>query len=341
MTVRLLKPYAQRPANALATFDASIEAGLIGASQASADLTGGVKYFVPRPGLTLQSKQIAVGSVTLKMEEQTTILLPEGQVLLVTGAALTVGAISRSGSSDTWAVGAGALPQIGPYVGMQKFLMTCDSGGIFAKVQEASLTASGGAAAPTITGSFQVGQTITASLPAGVVGTLQFTRSLTTAPFTKTAISGAVANAVNSLTYQIQVGDGGYSIGCEASNQVTQTIGGTVPGSAATKPATPVAPVLTAVASAITVTYTAPADGGSAILEGQFADVNGVATALTGSPQNIAKTAGVPITGATRFRNALGWSDWSAQSNQVTPTAPVTASVVRKAFNSSAFNTTF
>ena len=62
MTIRLLKPYAQRPFNAIATFDASVEAGLIAAGRASADLTGGIKYFLPRPVLVLQLKQIAVGS---------------------------------------------------------------------------------------------------------------------------------------------------------------------------------------------------------------------------------------------------------------------------------------
>jgi hypothetical protein len=146
MTVRLLKPYAQRPANAIATFDASVEAGLISANQASADLTGGVKYFVPRPGLALQSKQIAVGAVALKMEEQTTVVLPEGQVLLVTGAASTVGTVARSGSSDTWVVGVGALAPIGPYAGTHKFSLTCDSGSIVARVQDAVLNLSGGSA---------------------------------------------------------------------------------------------------------------------------------------------------------------------------------------------------
>jgi len=87
-----------------------------------------------------------------------------------------------------------------------------------------------------------------------------------------------------------------------------------------TVPATPVAPVLTALAESISVAYTVPANGGSTILEAQFLDINGVATTLTGSPQTIAKAAGSPITGVTRFRNAVGWSDYSPQSNSVTPT---------------------
>lgn len=142
----------------------------------------------------------------------------------------------------------------------------------------------------------------------------------------------AVTGSVAAVT---AVGVGGAA----NSSSVTPVGDGRPP--AATKPAVPAGPVLTALANAISVAYAVPADGGSAILEAQFADINGVATPLTGSPQTIAKAAGVAITGATRFRNAVGWSDWSPQSNQVTPTAPITAAAGFKAFNASAFNTTF
>lgn len=145
MTVRLLKPYAQRPFNAIATFDASVEAGLIAAGQASADLTGGVQYFVPRPGLTLQSKQVAVGTVRLKMEERATATLPEGQVLLVTGGAASAGTVQRLDSAGAplgspIAVIAGTLPPIGPFAGTQQFQITCTAGNIDATVQDAVLT---------------------------------------------------------------------------------------------------------------------------------------------------------------------------------------------------------
>ena len=56
ITIRLLTPDAQRPFNAITTFDASVEAGLIAAGKASADLTGGVRYFAPSAGLALRSK---------------------------------------------------------------------------------------------------------------------------------------------------------------------------------------------------------------------------------------------------------------------------------------------
>lgn len=89
-----------------------------------------------------------------------------------------------------------------------------------------------------------------------------------------------------------------------------------------TVPKQPAKPVLTALVGAISVAYVLPADGGSAILEGQFTDINGVSTKLTGSPQTIAAAPGEAITGAVRFRNALGWGDYSPQAAAVIPSAP-------------------
>lgn len=147
MTVRLLKPYAQRPVGAIATFDASTEAGMIEAKQASADLTGGFEYFLPRPGLKLQVAQIAVGSVSLRAAEQAPAILPEGQVLYVSGGMGTVGKLHRldpaGGNTplQSWAIGAGALAQIGPYAGEQRFLVTCSAGRVDASARDAGLSA--------------------------------------------------------------------------------------------------------------------------------------------------------------------------------------------------------
>ncbi|PHV14915.1 hypothetical protein CSQ90_21955, partial [Janthinobacterium sp. BJB303] len=145
MTVRLLKPYAQRPAGAIATFGASIEAGMIEAKIASADLTGGIEYFITRPGLRLQVQQIAVGKLTLRAAEQAPALLPEGQVLYVSGAAGALGKVHRldpEGDStllQTWTIGTGALAPIGPYSGQQRFLITCSIGSVDASVGDAAL----------------------------------------------------------------------------------------------------------------------------------------------------------------------------------------------------------
>lgn len=89
------------------------------------------------------------------------------------------------------------------------------------------VAASGGGVA-AITGSYVVGQTLTATFPAGITGTIQFTRTLTTTPFTKTAISGAVASAVNSLAYQVQQADVGYSLGVDCTT-TQAAAGGQVP----------------------------------------------------------------------------------------------------------------
>lgn len=142
MTVRLLKPYAQRPAGAITSaLDASTEAGLIAAGKASADLVGGTRYFLPKSGIALQPKVVAVGAISLKIEEQATCELPEGQVLKVTGGAGAVGEVMRLGSSDKWSIGSGTMLPIGPFAGLQKFLMTCTAGSIDATVGDAVLGA--------------------------------------------------------------------------------------------------------------------------------------------------------------------------------------------------------
>ncbi|KAB0331765.1 SGNH/GDSL hydrolase family protein [Janthinobacterium sp. PLB04] len=147
MTVRLLKPYAQRPVGAIATFDASTEAAMIEAGQASANLAGGFEYFLPRPGLPLQSPQVAVGSLSLLSAEQSRLVLPEGQVLNVSGGAGSVGRVHRLDPVDgftqvqSWVVGDGKLAPIGPFSGQQRFLVNCTSGSVTAAPQSASLAA--------------------------------------------------------------------------------------------------------------------------------------------------------------------------------------------------------
>lgn len=116
--------------------------------------------------------------------------------------------------------------------GEETLVPVFDSSG--AALRKADGTLFGGGGVATITGTYAVGQTLTASYPAGTVGTIQFTRTMTTAPFTKTAISGAVANAVNSLTYVVQAGDTGFTIGVDSSNQVAYSAGGLVPAALST-----------------------------------------------------------------------------------------------------------
>lgn len=121
---------------------------MIEAKQASADLTGGFEYFLPRPGLKLQVPQIAVGSLSLRAAEQAPAVLPEGQVLYVSGGMGTAGKVHRldlAGSNtplQSWAIGAGMLAPIGPYAGDQRFLVTCSTGSVEATVGNAALQAS-------------------------------------------------------------------------------------------------------------------------------------------------------------------------------------------------------
>jgi len=75
-----------------------------------------------------------------------TINLPEGQALTVSGAAGTVGMLYRldqalggTNSLQSWRIGAGALPVIGPFAGQQRFLVTCTTGAVTATIADGVL----------------------------------------------------------------------------------------------------------------------------------------------------------------------------------------------------------
>lgn len=74
------------------------------------------------------------------------ISLPEGQAVTVTGAPASTGTVQRLDSAGAalgspMAIGAGALPQIGPFAGSQKILLNCAAGSIDAVVGDAVLGA--------------------------------------------------------------------------------------------------------------------------------------------------------------------------------------------------------
>lgn len=157
-----------------------------------------------------------------------TITLAEGQSMSIVGGAGALGtaylldaALGGMNPVKSWAIGSGSLASaIGPYANTQKIHITCLVGSIEATTQDAVLTQSGGAITATITGTGIVGQPLTATLPTGYVATLQFTRSTKATTPVKTNIAGAVANAVNSLSYTPVTGDTVYNIGCDTSNVV-------------------------------------------------------------------------------------------------------------------------
>ncbi|MQA39029.1 hypothetical protein [Rugamonas aquatica] len=141
MTIRLLCAYDKYPANAIVTLDAGTETGLITANLATATLTGGVVYFAPVPVIRQAKLLFGGGYVTVKANEQANAQLPEGQALTVTGAANTTGAVQRVDASgavlQSWVIGSGALPPIGPFAGSQQFQVYCSTGNISATVGDA------------------------------------------------------------------------------------------------------------------------------------------------------------------------------------------------------------
>lgn len=77
-----------------------------------------------------------------------TISLPEGQALTIKGSDGAAGvaylldpALGGTNSLRSWTIGAGTLPQIGPYSGMQRIMISCSAGSIAATVGEGAATA--------------------------------------------------------------------------------------------------------------------------------------------------------------------------------------------------------
>ena len=176
-------------------------------------------------------------TTTINAGQQQIVTAQEGQALSIVGASGASGVVYRmndtlggGNSLQSWPVGSGALAAIGPFPGVSRFLIVCSVGSIAATVAAAvlSLVGSGVGAVATITGNYAVGQALTAAYPAGVVGTIQFTRTLQVSPFTKANIASAVASAVNSLSYTLQQADAAYSVAVDCSNQVSPSLGGVV-----------------------------------------------------------------------------------------------------------------
>jgi hypothetical protein len=102
---------------------------------------------------------------------------------------------------------------------------------------------------------------------------------------------------------------------------------------AATAPAIPAAPTVTADDASIVVTWVAPSNGGSAITGYDvqpFAGATGGAVTSVGNVTNVNLTGltnGTAYTVKVRAKNAIGNSAYSSASSAVTPTATVTSSI--------------
>lgn len=88
-------------------------------------------------------------TTTIKAGESAkTITLNEGRSLVLTGSAGAAGVaylldlvLGGTNSTQSWAVGVGALPQIGPYANTQKILLSCSAGSIAAETSDAVVSA--------------------------------------------------------------------------------------------------------------------------------------------------------------------------------------------------------
>jgi Domain of unknown function (DUF4082)/Fibronectin type III domain len=148
-------------------------------------------------------------------------------------------------------------------------------------------------------------------------------------PETSATVSGLKGGS--SYTFTVTASNSsGSGPASAASNAVTPTTG--------TVPAAPTGVTATAGNEKATLTWTAPANGGSAITEYTITPYeNGVTeqtpTTVTGSPPEASATVtglsnGTSYTFTVTATNAIGTGAPSAQSNAVTPSAPVTPDTI-------------
>lgn len=141
---------------------------------------------------------------------------------------------------------------------------------------------------------------------------------------------GMRINPETGVMFGVPSVQGGYpSTKVRASDQlgsfIDMTVGTITVGSpsGATVPAAPTAPTATAGDGAVSLAFTAPSNGGSAILEYGALLSNGNANTGTpsASPVSVVTPNGVAVTGQISARNAIGWGPYSPASNSVTPAA--------------------
>ena len=149
--------------------------------------------------------------------------------------------------------------------------------------------------------------TITASNP--YYGDRTFTA--TSSPYEVTGLRGGA-----TWTFKIKANATiGQSETASTSNEVVGSS-----EEVTTVPETPTAPVATSPSGASydTVTWVAPDNGGSAILEYQWDSSDGKTGTTSSLTANVTQEAGTSQTYRVRARNANGWSEWSGSSSGVT-----------------------
>jgi hypothetical protein len=103
---------------------------------------------------------------------------------------------------------------------------------------------------------------------------------------------------------------------------------------AATAPAAPAAPTITSEGNQqVSLSWTAPSDGGSAILEYEVRRTPGSVTQSAGTSTThtfTGLTNGTSYTFAVRARNAVGWGNYSPESASATPQVPEVAAQISR-----------
>lgn len=135
--VRLLSTYKGFPPQSIISLPDAEATSLVSVNNASLTLTGGTRRYIAVANRDTAAQKLPLGLHTVVQNQQMNVLIPEGQIVILTGDASAVAIVTRNGSSDTWAIAANGVKTIGPYVNNQTLVVQCTAGTVTAENHDA------------------------------------------------------------------------------------------------------------------------------------------------------------------------------------------------------------
>lgn len=139
--VRLLSTYQGFAPQSIISLPDATATALIGQGGATTTLTGGTRAYRLVANRDTAAQKLPIGVHTVTQNQQMNVLIPEGQIVTMTGDASAAATVTRNGSADTWTIGASGVRTIGPYLNQQILVVSCTAGTVQAENHSAGANA--------------------------------------------------------------------------------------------------------------------------------------------------------------------------------------------------------